>query len=103
MYIGLYREETTEKFMLNSRETTEWLDYRILPWGSKRYPVSTKTYQGKWKRVETRQEFYTKRGGERRMRTFDFFFVAFLDTKLLRASNFFFSELAVNKSETYVL
>ena len=49
MYIGLYREETTEKFMLNSRETTEWLDYRILPWGSKRYPVSTKTYQGKWR------------------------------------------------------
>lgn len=36
--------------------------------------------------------------------TFDFFFfVAFLDTKLLRASNIFFSELAVNKSETYVL
>lgn len=23
MYIGLYREETTEKFMLNSRETAE--------------------------------------------------------------------------------
>ena len=38
------------------------------------------------------------------MTTFDFFSVAFLDTKLLRASNiFFFSELAVNKSETYVL
>lgn len=33
MYIGLNIEETTEKLKLNFRETTKWLDYRILSLG----------------------------------------------------------------------